>query len=1275
MLKTLFDTFRLLILPRRPIGHSGIRLFIPPIRTAGLVFAISLCLSVAAATGQDTVTGAFQGDVSNNRTTDPVPGAVVQITNVQTGVVYRLTTDSKGRFYQGLLAPGFYDISVASPTFKPRLLRREIKVSLTGDIVPVPVSLEPETTPATPTAPPTVAEQPDDIRVNINTSDARRDGSKKYDEITVLPVGGSTVTRSFDEFATLLPGVAPPPQTIGDVAGPGVGPGVGSAGQFAVNGLRSRANNFTVDGSDNNDEDIGVRRQGFVAFIPQPIESIQEFNIITLLAPAQFGRNIGAQVNAVSRRGGNKVNGSAYGFFNSNQLNARNFFDTKLGNAVSPLRTTSGQSVLLDGAPIMVRNQSGGENSFTFGDAGGTLGGAIRQNRLFYFLSGEYQKINASQEKSFAVPTLEQRGPFRTGASGITTNFFTGATFAAPLFPAGPTGNAVFSLFPFANNPGGIYGENTFTQILPASGRGVILSGRLDNNFALGSRQQSITARYNFTDDKKEIPAVGEAIFATVLSKIRTHNLSLFLNSELNGSSSSSRLFNQVRFSIGRSGLNFDEVRNTDFLIPSDALPNTPFLLNARAMFNVSLPNSPARFVRVQPGSATLPESTENVNGLLGQVMIAGFSPLGVDVFNFPQDRINKTYQLADELTWRTGSHAFVFGADFRRTDLNSNLPRLARTLITFNGTPRLVPRIGTCANGGVGDFCFLPTSDPRSVIRAEDIAALGVASNTLLTLNVDRPDSRINLRYHQLNFYGQDTWRVRPELSLSFGLRYEYNTPVKERDGLIEQTFSDQRLDLVPVLKKLINGRTTLYKPDRNNFGPRVGLAWSPQLFGNRRVSVFRVGYGLFYDQILGAVANQSRNVFPTFLTVNLAGILTPRAATQISNPAQIQIGPQIPLRRPGTLNEYNSAALRAGGVPFDEVLFLLAGGFFPNAINVTLPAEKLETPMAHHYSFTYEQQLNQNFTLSVGYAGTTGRHLLRFTTPNLGSSLTVVPIDLVNLYSSVPFGQVQTYNPSRPLDQLNPDGSVDSLGAVNQFETTAPSTYNSLQTQLRGRFLDSLNMQFSYTFSKVTDEVSDVFDLAGASVLPQNSFDLKAERGPANFDVRHRWAYDLIYNFRKNEGRGFARHLTDNLQIATTGRFHSGQPFTVNSVIDVNLDGNLTDRLNTLTGIEVTGDRRQPLRLTTPNTGSLLAPFGQNGQIGRNSFRAGNVLELDVSVIKQFAIGSNRLGLRTDIFNVINRSNFGVPIRLLEAPGFGKAASTVTPGRRVQFSLKYEF
>ncbi len=1236
------------------------------IHTLGIVLLIYLFLLVSGVAAQDTVTGAFQGDISNSRTGEPIAGAVVQITNVQTGIVYNLTSDSKGRFYQGLLSPGSYDIAVMVAGFKPRLLRREIRVSLTGEVVPVPVSLEPETVPTTQAA---VLEPPDDIRVEIGTTDARRGDSTKNEEITKIPIGSNSITRSFDELALLLPGVAPPPQTIGDVAGPGVGPGVGSAGQFAVNGLRSRANNFTVDGSDNNDEDIGVRRQGFVTFIPQPIESIQEFQITTLLAPAQFGRNLGAQVNVVSRAGANKSNGALYGVFNSSQLNARNFFDTINGNDSFALRSASGQAVLLDGQPLIVGKQSGGKDPFTFGQGGGVLGGAIKENRLFYFVSGEYQKVNAVREKSFAVPTLEQRGAFGTGTSGIFQNFFNGGQ---PLrsSPVNERTAAIFSLFPFPNDPIGVYGENTFTQTQPSGGRGAILSGRLDNNFEIGGRQQTLTARYNFTDDKKNIPSVNDALFSTVLSKTRTNNLSIFFNSELDASASSSRLFNQVRFSFGRTRLKFNEVRDTGFLIPSDDYSNIPFLLNAPYLFNTTLPPSLGQpntgsvtYIAASPRVPSFHPSVETQIGPIGQVVVAGFSPLGVDVYNFPQNRVNNTFQLADELTWRLTSHTLVFGADTRRTDLNSDLPRLARPLISFNGTPRLTPSTGTCQNGGIGNFCFLPANDPTRIIRPQDLVSLGSASSSLLTFNVDRPDAKVNLRYYQLDFYGQDTWRISPELSLSFGLRYEFNTPVKEINGLIEQTFSDPRLDLAPGLRTFIDGRTRLYESDQNNFAPRVGVAWSPHIFSKSRVSVFRAGYGIFYDQVLGAVVNQSRNVFPTFLTLNLGGV-TNLSGIEVNldliNPGRVEYGSFPSLAIPGTINIFNPQ------IPFGVFLNDILSSF-PNAINVTLPARKMDMPLAHHYSFVYEQQLNRNLAASIGYVGTRGRNLLRFSTPNLGAGTTIVPTRLdVDPTIIAPVASGLVFDLDRP---------ENTIGAVNQFETTASSRYDSLQAQLRGRFLNSLNFQFSYTFSKVTDNVSDVFDLAGAYALPQNSFDLAAERGPANFDVRHRWTYDLIYSFPKNEENKFFRLLTNKLQVATTGRFHSGQPFTVNSIVDVNLDGNLTDRLNTTNGIEITGDRQQPLRLTVANPFDLLATFGQDGQVGRNSFRAGNVLELDMSVIKQFSIGSNRLAFRTDIFNFIDRANFGVPVRLLEAPGFGRATSTVTPGRRIQFGLKYEF
>ena len=215
------------------------------------------------------------------------------------------------------------------------------------------------------------------------------------------------------------------------------------------------------------------------------------------------------------------------------------------------------------------------------------------------------------------------------------------------------------------------------------------------------------------------------------------------------------------------------------------------------------------------------------------------------------------------------------------------------------------------------------------------------------------------------------------------------------------------------------------------------------------------------------------------------------------------------------------------------------------------------------------------------------------------------------------------------------------------------------------------------SFTFSNAKDDVSDVFDLAGASALPQNNFNLRAERGPANFDLRHRFTYYFVADLPSlRERNAFARALLGNLQITGSGQAQTGLPFTVNSIFDVNLDGNLTDRLNSLNGITVTGDGSQPLRLTTANTQTLIAAVGRDGQVGRNSFRAGGLFTADLAIAKNWQLAATqRLALRLEIFNLTNRANFGIPARFLEAPGFGQATNTITPGRRAQIALKYLF
>lgn len=1285
-----------------------------------LLFVIVCLIPVSAVRAQDYVTGAFLGQVVDSKGV-PIPEVTVQVVNNETGVPAARQTDSDGKYRLSQLQPADYTITISKRGFVTKTMQRALTTLRTTDVIP-PVQLDQESvavvnpvptdTPApvsgNPPVTPTETKEPHKgqkngtgveeepgIRVEMNVTDARRDGTYSEKEVSTLPLGGTTLARTFDELGLLLPGVALPPQTQGSVAGPGIGAGVGSAGQFAVNGIRSRANNFTVDGSDNNDEDIGVRRQGFFALVPQPIESIKEFQMITLLAPAQYGRNIGAQVNAVSKSGGNDTHGAVFGFFNSTQLNARNVFDTVGGNFVTPLRTGT-QSVIRCtssaacingvGTPLNVRLNNGGKDSFTLGQGGVVIGGPLVPNKLFYFFSLEGTNLNATKEESFAVPTIPQRGLFNSGASGLFITPFHDINGVFPIgspnvfFPTAVGGDAIFSLFPFPNNPGGVYGANTFTQQLPASAQGKIASGKVDAVGKWRGRDQSFTARYNFTQDWRDIPVTGGGIFSSLRPRVRTQNFSTFWNSEITDPNSMRPIFNQLRASYGRTRLVFDERRDTEFLIPTQQNFTNPaerrFLLNAPLRANFSLPDAagvPNSFPVAYCSACLLAKTTEDELGPVGQVNIAGFSPVGVDVFNFPQRRINNTYQLADTVSWNRGNHNFSFGADIRRTELISDLPRNSRPLITFNGTPRVLFDYNL-VTGDASNFRF------GSFLNPVDLAALAAPTGVFQSFQLPGTSSYLNLRYYQYDFFAQDEWRVKPDLSLSFGLRYEYNTPPASASDQIERTFTSSQLSLVPALRTFIEGRTRIFDPDKNNFAPRISLAWSPKWFGADRATVIRGGYGLFYDQILGAVVSQSRNVFPNVVTANFAGGdggsgLVP---FNIVNPSD----PSLILVRPGTLNtlDLDSFTLQ------EQIAFLQALGnnsFLPqglSGITTTLPDRQLKMPMAHHYSLMIEQQLNRNLVFSAAYVGTQGRNLLRLTTPNLGPSTILAPL----------FTDALEFDPNvigvvlPPGSRVSTAGFVSGgrptggIGPVTIFNTTANSRYDALQLQLRGRysFLGATRFQVNYTYGKVEDDVSDVFDLAGASDLPQNSLTFAGERGPANFDVRHRLASNYISDFSSwGKNNPFLHRIFKGLEFAGTSIFQTGQPFTVNSIFDVNLDGNLTDRLNSTSGITVTGDRSQPLRLTV-NPATLLAAVGQDGKIPRNSFRGSNLWLTNTAVIKTIRFSEQvKVVFRTEVFNLFNRANYGIPVRLLEAPGFGKATDTVTPGRRIQFGLKLVF
>ncbi|MBL8149793.1 MAG: TonB-dependent receptor, partial [Blastocatellia bacterium] len=1066
----------------------------------GLFFLTTSIVTYAQTSG--TLSGLV---VDNNL--KPIANALVTAINENSGISRNTITNDLGRYRISFLEPGRYTVKATLDGYTENQQPNQIiPLNQVTTLEVPPIVLTPL---SAATTTPTTTPQPQALssRALVNLNDATARANYDLTLIRALPLSG---IRTFDFFALLTPGVLPAPATNGTASGPGLGPGVGTSGQFSVNGRPARANNFAIDGSDNNDQDIGVRRQGFVALVPQSIESVNEFQISTHLWDTEFGRNIGAQVNAVSLSGGNDIHGIGYLFINDSSLNARNFFDI-----------------------------AGKENDFTRFQGGFVLGGPIVKNRTHYFASYEHQNIDSLQELHFAVPTFTQR--FFNGAVGFVQK----------------PGLAVLSNAPIPNNTGGPYGLNNFTQNLRADADANIFSFKLTHKIGTSL----LTGRYNFTDDNSIIPSVGGAINGAIGTDTRTQNLSLFYDSSLSNTS-----FNQVRFSYGRTVLAFPQQSGSPLLF-GQASPFDPARLAAEL-------NQFPQIVRTDVFSApvTTPFGTFGPfgrTGPIGQIQMVPFSPIGVDPFTFPQGRTNNVFQLADTFTKTIGAHSLKIGADFRRVQLNSFLDRNFRPQYVFAG--------GFFLNPGTGNL---------DVLFGNDTAGYGVASQIFQTLAIT-PDSSIGLRLNEYNFFVQDNWKVTPRLTLDYGLRYEFSSVPTEVNRKIERTFGlqfpadDPRVQLAQnpdtppsailgvidsanaSLSRFLDGRDKIYRSDANNFSPRIGLAFD--LTGNKK-TVLRAGYGLYYDQVIGSVTSQSRNVFPSFIplvfdpdiTFDLFGlnrVIVPPAAI-LDNSTFAQFGVNLNLIQSGTLN---TLGFPPGFAKFGlgSLLAFLrnglnrGGGAGAGGLAFILPEANFRTPYSQHWNVGVEHQFANDYVVSASYTASTGTKLIRFRNPNGGpNSFQFYTFD-TNFSSIIPtrFG---------PLSRFKTE---PNLGPFTIISSSASSNFHSLQLSLRKNMSKGLQFGTSYTYSHAIDEVSDVFDTAGAFNLPQNDQNLRLERASASFDVRHRsvsyFVYDLPF-FASNRWLG-------GFQMAGVLTLQTGQPFTVNTASDANRDGNLTDRIKT--------------------------------------------------------------------------------------------------------------
>jgi len=568
-----------------------------------------------------------------------------------------------------------------------------------------------------------------------------------------------------------------------------------------------------------------------------------------------------------------------------------------------------------------------------------------------------------------------------------------------------------------------------------------------------------------------------------------------------------------------------------------------------------------------------LPEVSTNPRDYgLSSISVTGFSPLG-DESNNPQHGTTNVYQLTDNLTWVHGRHQAKFGVDLRILQQNAYRDVESRGFI---------------------DFLGLFTGN------ALEELLLGLATDSgVATLN-----NQEHLRTHSYNFFANDNWRLRPNLTLILGLRYEYNSPgvdAQNRADLYDQATQT----LVPVgTDGMPRGG---YVPDRNNFAPRLGLAWTP---GGSLKTVVRAGYGIYYDQS-SLAPGEGLYFSPPYFNFNVYYPLGPTAPLLLSNP--------FPNNFP-----------------------------YPSPPSALAFQRDLRTPYVQQWNFNVERSLGGSRMIEVGYVGSKGTGLIG----------------------------ARDFNQPPPTPAPTYQRPVAAFADIDLLESNRNSIYHSLQARFQQRLNFGLSLLASYTFAKSIDNGSSFFSSAGDPNFPQDSYDLRAERGLSNFDVRHRFVASYAYDFPFG---GSSRWLK-GWQTFGILQFQTGQPFTVSLLPDFD---------NSNTGIDSLGfganDRPNVVgnpRLSNPsanewfNTSAFaIPPYGTFGNSGRNTLEGPGMATVDLSLVKNTAIRDRAtVQFRVEGFNVLNHTNLGLPDNFIGSPTFGQILSAGNP-RRVQLGIKLLF
>ena len=1247
----------------------------PSLRTAALLLITLACglLGSGIALAQTQSNAADLQGVVRDQSGAVVSGATVTARNAATNVSKTSTTNDEGAYLIVNLPPGDYEVAVEAANFK-KVVLPAVTVTV-GQRADLDVALEVGQVSEVVTITGANTELVETAKTAVSTTvDQQRIDNLPINERNYLAFALTTSTVSRDN---------------GRPIGPAPTTGLNFGGQ------RGRSNLVQVDGADNTDNSVNASR----STVSQ--EAVQEFQVVTNSFAPEFGRSSGGIVNVVTKSGTNDFHGNIFGFLRDKSFQARNPF-----------------------APIA-------KPDFRRTQYGVTLGGPLDRDRTFFFFAFEQRRrdesgfftsdVRGNLTASATIPVVPGLNPVARTFTNISA---AQANYVNALVAAG--GSAIclartYAFFASSGGTTGLTGTNPLTSpndgsvcpaispILPSAnpiGSRFLLTGLPVPIGTTGLNGLPIAFR-PLNDLQRIFPVTDRTTFNSLrIDHLITKNHQFSIRGGYNPSNITGIQVESQNQSLGQNDVSRTGIQN---LIDSTVVASLTSTISGNMV-------NEARFNFGERRATFTSQNREAV-----AFNITGTAFIGRELFS-PVIRTETRYEWTDNLSVVAGNHSFKFGADFA-------FVRIPRAIFELNfaglfnfgefNARTLVPTLPTV--GGLTPPNFTP------------VQSYGLGIPSVYVQGFGNPVSRISNR--PMAFFAQDSWKIKPNLTLNYGVRYDYELTQSIPP---EPQFRDPLSGITLTQANLLAAQDALnvqqgFPRDKNNWAPRLAVAWDPQ---NNGKTVIRAAFGLFYDHPLLAIAFNS-DIADAAQQQQATLTFNSPTPTTFLNAAQIFQGTVVVCNFPGAIPGVNctpgaasSAEYQFGRQRFNDQTFPGFGTILPFTL---FPDKNFEYAYANQGNFAVERQLTKDMSLSASYIFVGAHHLPHARDINLMRNDLLIE-NFRRFFSVAPPDPTSAQFFSLPLTNCAPSAAcplgftvvipgilgrngagqgIVSPIAANFFRPNAPNyffvqaltglppaTFNALlaanntlrtpgvlspfgdvssQLSEGNSTYHALNLDLKRRFANNFQFLASltwahsIDDSSDLQTLlkPQNNLDFRADRADSLFDQRLRYVFSAIITSPASWRNSDGVH-----------RFLSD--FTIAPILEV-----ATGRpFNIITGVDTNGDQQSSNdRPSVRSDGVLtLAPFFQSGSLGRNMGITHKFASLDLRVSRAVRFGERvRLDLIAEGFNMFNRFNEASASPLFsdvnnfgQRAGNGRYYSRPTASydpRQFQFGVKLNF